>query len=50
MRMDDLSDDSNPRISVFWQYASNWTVVGMALNYTTYGGYDYIYWVVSDQQ
>ena len=51
MRMDDLSEDSNPRISIFWQDPStNWTVVGIAMNYTTYGGYDYIYWAVSDQK
>ena len=51
MRMDDLTYDSNPKIHTFWQDSSNWTVVGITVNYTTDGGYgDYIYWALSDQR
>ena len=53
--MDDLTADSNPDIAILWQDSSlslaNWTVAGIAMNYSTSaGGYDYIYWAVTDNE
>ena len=53
--MDDLTDDATPEIRTVWQGSSlpddNWTVVGIALNYSiSTGSSDYLYWAVTDEQ
>ena len=55
IRMDDLTDDSNPKIKTLWQDPSlswsNLTIGGIALSYsTTDDSYDYVYWAVTDEQ
>lgn len=52
MRMDDLTANLNPEINILWQdlslSESNWTVVGIALNYSISSGHhNYIYWAVN---
>ena len=55
IRMDELTDDATPEIRTVWQSSSlsdgNWTVVGIALNYSiSTGSSDYLYWAVTDEQ
>lgn len=53
IRMDNLTDDSNPDIKILWQEWSlplkNWTVLGIDIDYSTSAGRsDYIYWAVTN--
>ena len=52
IRMDDLTDDSNPDIETVWSLPlKNWTVLGIDIDYSTSaGGSDYIYWAITNNQ
>lgn len=53
--MADLTADLSPEINILWQNLDlsekNWTVAGIALNYSISDGqYDYIYWAVTNEE
>lgn len=54
IRMDDLTDDANPDIKIFWEdsslFVDDWTVLGIDVDYSTSGDSDYIYWAVTSNQ